>query len=889
MTLLYNFEKQKIENVPDSDVTPLVASGTYAPRRGVRIPVIAPDGTVGSIPAEQAQKAFLDGFSFQSGEDARARVNAGVERARQEAFGTSTSTALAAGALRGATFGLSDVALRAIGGEQVAEGLQATRELQPVPSTIGEVGGAVAGSFVGLSPVSMVGKLGTRAAEGMAGSVRVADIATKGTSGQIAAEILAKGAGSAVEGAFYGAGELLTEAVLGDVNLTAQNAALVFGTNVLGGGLIGGLVPGAATGVKKGLDKLGDILVNEMNVPAKTMDAFGRLISFVKISSPEQKAALKELAQATPEARAMRERVFDLVENPQKASQAAFDATSALKDVGKQEASLLGNTRESVRESLERVKYTKEGDKLSEVQSVTSKLSSAIDEAANKSNRYAGGAGQDLTSVLDELITKAKTANNLAEMHKAIHDSRMLLDELFEGVRKDASATSRNTAKLIGSARKEMNNLLHSEKMFPGVGQRFMEADAAFSQYLTLAKEFKKAFEGKVAVPGGVESQVKRTKAAGLVKSPMSDLAQEKQAIFDAMGESITKLSKVSGVDNNIVAGINESFNKVKVARQAAILLDRLEAKTGRALMASATGYALGTLGQELGMFDVPGAGIAGLAGGALLANPKTVMTYLMRLERSNVKAANAIDEAAKKYLGTKVPPSVSGALGAVWRGRKMSINELARQLEREPAEENMDDHDIIKSRSDKLQDVQELDNVVKAQYPLLDDIAPNLYAEKVNTQQRAMSFLRSKFPQDRDALFAGRSVLSVGQRIKLDRYATAAMNPAELLHEMASGSVRPETVEAVRSVYPDIYASIQKSLTETLADPALQRSLSRQKKNELSKVLGIATTESLQNIELLQQSWSIAPGVGIEGRGMNIAEGTMAPSEALQSRMGAG
>jgi hypothetical protein len=897
VTLLYNYEKKQVENVPEAEVTNLVSSGVYAPRKGVRVPVVAPDGEVGSIPSENAQSAFLQGFRYHTKEEAQAKAQAGIAAAREEAFGTSTATAVAAGALRGATFGLSDVAMRAIGGEEAAEGLQATRELQPVASTVGEIGGALAGMKIPFTG-GAVAKLGEKATKAVAGTERIGALASKGTAGEIAAEIMAKGAGSAIEGAFYGAGELLSEAALGDPNLTAANAAAVFGGNVILGGAIGGLVPGAITAGKKAKEKIGDILVNEMNVPAKAMDAYGKLISFLKVSDPEQQAALKSLARATPEGRAEREFLFDLVSNPNKASDYALSAVSDLAGAAKNEARVLGDVREASREVLERVKYSK-GDKLSEVDNITSKLMSSIETATNKSRRYVGGAAEDLTEVLNELRTKASNAGSLADMHKAVHDARMLMDDLFEGVRKAQTPDAINTKKLITAARQEMTATLHSEKMFPGLGKNFSFADAAFSEHLTAMKEFRSAFEKKVAAKGGFAYEVGRSKAANLIKNPLSDIAIEKQAVFDRVSATVQNLASASAMmgDNPAalaavtreVQGIQANLDKVQKARQAAILLDRLEAKTGRVLQAQVGGYVLGEVGQETGMIDMPGAGIAGFGIGTLIANPKTVMTYLMRLERGNITAAKAIEEASKKYLGVTVSPEVSGSVKSLWSGgRSMTINQLMREVQTD--EQNIADDDVsmFKQHVAPYQDLAHTENMVRGMHPGLDELAPDTYSGIVNAQQRAMQFIQSKLPPDRDALFAGKTVLAQSDKIRLDRFVRASFNPGELVQEMAEGNVRPETVEAVRAVYPDFYGNIVQSLSEQLADPKVQRGVSRRKQIELAKVLGIPTSESLQNIDMLQQAWIVAPSDMQEGEA-KFGQQTMSPADALQMRMAQG
>lgn len=900
MTLLYNFESNRLENVQEAQVTDLIASGKYGARKGTVMPVVAPDGEVGTIPTENAQKAFLEGFRFHTTQENQANMQSRIAEIRAEEA-DQPAIAFGAGVARGATLGASDVLVRAaIGtghalgltsqtGEQVAESLGRIREASPIASGLGEVTGAIAGTALAL-PAAGVAGAGAAVTSRVAGSATVAKLAAKGTAGEIAAQILSKGAGSAIEGAFYGAGEVLSEAALGDPNLTASNAAMVFGSNVLLGGAVGGLIPGAATAIQKTKENIRKILVDDMNIPAKSMQAFGKLISFAKVSTPEQKAALKELAEPTAAGREFRERVIDLVENPDKASEAAINAVTELRDVGKFEASILGNVRETARDTLERVKYAKKSDKLAEVVPITSALKSTIKEASERSNRFVGGAGQDLSSVLEDLTTRAGKAENLADMHKSIHESRMMLDKLFENVRTVESYEAKNTVKLINRARSQMNEMLHSEKMFPGVGNRFAEIDDAFAGYLSTAKEFRKTFEKKVLERGGYRYDVKRGKASGLVKSPASDLAQEKQEVFDAMSNAVERMAEASGVAADDVATglaqIKSNLDKVKSARAAAILLDRLEAKTGRVMMASLVGYAGGELAQEAGFTDMPGAGMAGMLGGALLANPKTVMTYLMRLERGNIAAAKAIEEASQKYLGGKVATEVAGALGQVQRARGMTINELARAM-REDEEEPTDDVSAFKQSLVPYQSVTHTGEQVRSMHPLLDDIAPNTYASVVNKNQAAVEFIKSKLPADRDALFAGKVALSQTEKIRLDRYTRAAFYPGELLHEMSEGSVRPETVEAVKNVYPEMFDKIQRQLADAITEPSVQRKMPRRKTIELAKLLGVPTTESLQHIDMLQQSWEYGTDEQQPNRVRPKASaGFMAPTEGTLTRM---
>ena len=541
------------------------------------------------------------------------------------------------------------------------------------------------------------------------------------------------------------------------------------------------------------------------------------------------------------------------------------------------------------------MKYSK-GDKLTEVAPITSALESSIKTASEKSNRYVGGAASDLTDVLSSVQASAKSAKTLADMHKAVHDGRMLLDDLFEGVRKSDTPEAINTKKLIGTARKEMTDTLHNEKMFPGLGENFKDADAAFSEYLTTAKNFRTAFQKKVSSIGGQEYQTSRGKAASLVKNPLSDIALEKAEVFERMSNAVESLNSISskmaglGTDNlqRAVGEIKNRLDKVQNARNAAILLNRMESMTGRSTLGSVVGFGLGSLAQESGMIDMPGAGMAGLVGGALLANPKTVMTYLMRLERGNHQAAMAIEEGVNKVLGLPVPATAKGAASALWGGRNIGIKDLARQIRSEDGDDDHADVDTLRLKATPLDRVQEMDGLIKAQNPLLDDIAPNTYSQMVNGHTRAMAYVKAKLPQDRDALFAGESVLSTSQMISLNRQIAAAFNPGELIHQMNEGDVRPETVEAVRTIYPEIFGQIQRKVSDALATPGAQKKMSRQKKIQLQKILGIPTTPATQNMGLLQASWE-TDHTANEQEGQGVSQATLAQNmtdtEATQNR----
>ena len=115
MPRLYNFETNSYEEVPEELVREKVLSKQYAFSDAEKIPVISPDGGRYLIPGAKALEAFQGGGNYGSTED-WAKIG------RKEKYGGDTWEnylgATLTGAARGATLGLSDVALREILGKE---------------------------------------------------------------------------------------------------------------------------------------------------------------------------------------------------------------------------------------------------------------------------------------------------------------------------------------------------------------------------------------------------------------------------------------------------------------------------------------------------------------------------------------------------------------------------------------------------------------------------------------------------------------------------------------------------------------------------------------------------------------------------------------------------
>lgn len=182
------------------------------------------------VASDQLADAQREGWVPETADQQADRTVTGAQSDEE-----GTLAPLAAGALRGATFGLSDVAMRAIGGEDSAIRLRHMQENHGTASMVGELGGALATG-------GAVGKLGAGVAKAAGG----------GLVGGLA--------GTAAEGATYGLGSGVSQLALSDDPLTAEHVLSTLSTSALVGAGIGAGIGGVAKVGEKVLSKAGSAL-----------------------------------------------------------------------------------------------------------------------------------------------------------------------------------------------------------------------------------------------------------------------------------------------------------------------------------------------------------------------------------------------------------------------------------------------------------------------------------------------------------------------------------------------------------------------------------------------------------------------------------------------------
>lgn len=210
------------------------------PQSGVRIPVVAPDGTEGTIDISQRAEAEQSGYRIQSPEEIAA-----------EKYGTLGQQAIGFGeeVAGGATADLSKLA-------EVKSGLTTPEAIAGRAQALGPVGRFV-GSGLGFGTLwALTDGLG---------------VGAEGAAGPIAEALGSKVAASAATMAAYGAGQSINDQMLGGGPISAEAVLIDAGLSGAVGGATEGLLGLAGRGAPPALDAAKDAMGNLDTIAQKAL------------------------------------------------------------------------------------------------------------------------------------------------------------------------------------------------------------------------------------------------------------------------------------------------------------------------------------------------------------------------------------------------------------------------------------------------------------------------------------------------------------------------------------------------------------------------------------------------------------------------------------------
>jgi hypothetical protein len=902
MPVLFNNVANKWEALPEENVNEGVKSGQYAPRRGSRITMLNPEGEQYVVDAAEMQSALNNGWNYLGNTAAKKIAEEQISNIYRQEF-DMPATAAAAGALRGFTFGLSDVAMRAIGGKELAAGLETVKEVSPMASAAGEIAGSVAGlGKIGLGKtaagliakgtekagVGFLGKeLGTKGIGELAGAGAAkitGGIAAKYGEKALITQAARVGAGSAIEGLAMGTGQVISEAALGDPDLSFQHAAGIIGLNMAFGGGVGAFTKAGTMGIKTVLNSL-----KEATLPTATADVIGKAWAKVAPSIRGFSKEQTEIAQKGFGTAEGRQLLNDALQSPATLEVKALQNMKDLKTIGQKLEDITLDARSTLQG--EAGKFTALNTKKSTLKNLNNSIDSAVGEIEHTPSLFNADAKNALTDFRKLLNEKFSSVTNKGEMHKSVQDIRIGIDALIRDWSKTLKLSKNSrTDKLLQQVRGTFADHLKDETIYGQFGKDYDVLNSALHKYYGIQKSFLKDFTVKRPNAQGVDELViSDSKIKAYLMKPEKG---DKELGLNAFQEALDNLQKTADATGKTNPVLGEALGmKVQEAKQTiknlteqrgtAIIVNGMESYTGKSLMGSLAGYALGSAtGLD------PTGGILGGVIGSAISSPATMLKIMTRIENLGVAGLQRNQSVIANMLARPSIKTSSELVNKyVPRVSMAAVSSMLQQDEEKPI-----------AKPTMLQFRQMLDENIQDKHkpvihftnnnPHMEEFTPGYVAAAANTMNRALSFLQSKMPQNTGMDINPESDLrmSKSQQQIFDTYLDAAFRPSRLHEELKSHRPDPRVVEAVQVVYPEMFADLQKEIL----NQATEGKLGYQQKLTLGRLFAVNTSPSMSKIQNLQNNFIQAEkqeaALAMKKNTISkLAEAGMTPTDRLQ------
>lgn len=898
---VFNKETQQYQGATAQELPNLLQSGKFSLDAGDTYKAAVPGGDYFDInPNTDFSTAIQDGLTFEDDNERNKRIR--LEKAA-EFPGLAAGTA----ALRGASAGISDVAFRGIDesakaftGESpgITQFISDIKEANPTASTLGEIGGTIASLAVPVSAPSLIGKAGVATTEALA--TRLGVKLGEKPAADIIRRAAAKGLGSAVEGALYGASQSVSEAALGNPEDAAQNLIANVGVGAIFGGL-SGAVPSFLGDVYRG--KVAGLTRKAASEAMEAVDDFNNATKGGLLKDSVDLITTNYLKEGpNKEARQL---ALNFVENPNQmvrtmtdTIQGAFKATkdfsyAVTKDAKNDLIEKFGQTKGKEAKkaaflAIDSLKNTRDSVKTF----LASPEASLVDKGVLKNIQI---ISEKHKKILSEIYRKGDE-RTVGESFKALDEFRKDFDRIakpYLGKKEKTLMTPREeaTRDVIQRFRSISAEALVDEKVFGVLGSTNKKVNAAVTNFIDLSKEIGKAFGEKNPITK------KRVISPGKIKSLMNNPADArnalKQDLFTAWSEAaqnVIKVSKETGVDQflkdmpedtlRILQDTNAMKKSTEQMRASLIALNALQPTTGAKLSGAIIGNSIGAvIGGIVG--TLVGGPIAGVIGGAvgtgvghLISSPVTRWRILSKMERAVLSNQNETAEKINRFFGGLPIDKKIKASGT----RAGALDTFSQMLN-----DYQDDNSDKKRKARAKEDIRktsipnmmtQLQNVnpdlflqgMQKKLEGFEDAAPQVASQLAAANVRGMMFLKSKLPQN---TLAGSDIFpdsvkimpSDSEQASFKRYVESVMDPMDTLNKFVEGRLQREHVEALQAVYPQLYGQIQSQVVDAMTNS--EKPISYEKKLRVATLLNIPTMAAMTPdfMQALQASYALPNG----------------------------
>lgn len=897
MAVIINPATGLAEDLPEEESQQALQSGSH------HIALTDPEGNFATAPLNEAKQLLGQGYAQPSPEQLKSLLNHAKFSSTPEQIKTGLE-----GAASGASFGLSTGVERALGVNP--EDINARAETNPNIHMAGEATGLIGSGLLGYGEGALLGKVGAAVAGRLAGETLLAKVGSSA-------------ARNAVETALVASGNEVSKMFANDPNQSAETAMTNIGMNALLGAGIGGAF-GTASPLWKVANetKVGQFL----NTIKNKADGLGKetlpspeiqnALGSAGIDIPnEMKAALSE----NPEARGMFQALQESTTSAGKEAQASYQLfreranQAALKSLGKSEAdldaiatmsdndvgskikdSLSKQIKESIDPLTEKFEKVKEKFSNTPIESLDTlsmpSADSTISNLGNDISKMAQEQGYGVLKGTPQGSLINKVLNALPEI-KTLEDLRKLQSQVGEQTQNPEMWGLGKGLKNI--FRNAEENIVESKlaKESPELLAEHREARAGYRTAMDTIDELNDRLHvGKYAGPGSFMTKLSEMNPEDVLRrlttkndANLLNILQEKfpaaaqgikesflnQALKQASakaspGEAINIKSLFNVMDKwspeikefALPPGASQQMDAIRS------ILDQLPNKMNN----SGTAKTLDALWSH-----IPG-GVGSMV--SLMTGHNPALGYVLGQLGKYVgrEVPDAMKLATLKFLGSDLPINSSGframaeMISHSMEGQKMiesgikSIFKSGLQVFPQKFNVTPKERDKLKKKLDELQEKPEdlLNTGGDSHYYL-----PDQGGAFGSVAARAVQYLQTLKPNltPQGLLDAPRKPNDF-EVAKYDRALDIAEQPLTVLKHMNHGTLLPEDVISLRTIYPSLYSSLSQKIVNQIIDlKDKKNSIPYPKRMTLSLFLGqpLDSTLTPQAIQGIQMSGQIA------------------------------
>lgn len=803
-----------------------------APKPPDEFHVISPDGTYGTVPSSDINSALQQGYRLATGDE--------IYKNHLAAAYDQPVVAGAESAARALTFGGSDL-LQAGAGLRSQRDLSLEKQLNPAASTAGEVVGTAAGLLTGAGPLGAISEAGN---------------AVKGISalGKVGGTIAA----GATEGGLFGLGNAISESALGDSELTAEKLLASGGIGAALGGAGGAASELVGAGVRKAIGA-----------------AKGSLSG---MSGEELQNALKDFAEkrAVVAGGAMSRDLKGLQYRGQLNERGRFMLDNGLITPG---ASL-----DTIAERAG-AKRQATGQRLGE-------LADMFDQSAQPGERISGPAIAD--KIQSELVDPLMAGNSADQsLAKRIANEAEVARSKGDMSFKEAEAYKRSFDKHL-TFDAEQGPIKEQMKQVRGMVRQAVDDSA-------------EKIAGRLG-DGSAEEWQQLKNDYGHLKG-VEDIASKRSAAIEAnrMASPTDYGATVTGFLGGLTSGHGVGVSGL--GGMALGAANKALRKYGDSIMATgADALADSPLFQKIaGAFSKD-------LGAKLESSPEAFGQFSNILRQASAKGAD--DLLATHIQLAKADPEYRAVIAKAGYEPEADMGGVARQLGQLEAVHAANDRfdskadasigrflgtqggarplfgsDLgdMKTRQENF--AKQMDGltqmVTNAQQMAqqlgtgdLANYAPATAAALGAQASKAAQFLQSKAPKNPDSEIMPALQTpwkpSFDQMLKFDRYVKAVNDPMAVMDDLRRGVVTPESVEAMRTVYPKLLSDLQEKMMTRLQ--GYSGTLSPQQRNAIQTLFGAQTRDTTATFQQIHQQAAAQKAAQDQAAAQNAMAGPQKP-----------